>query len=257
MNTRDREHAIDLMYEFSKKELKVRYRRTLAGYAWSVLQPLAFAVVYYMVFAYIFRFETEIPYPLYIILSVFIWQWFGNAIPGSCMSLVGNASLIKQVSFPLWTAVAGVATNDVVHFLLTIPVMLIAMMIYGFGPQVEWIYLLPTLLVLQFGLTIGISLALSVCNLMFRDLERLTGIFLLMLFHLTPVVYPSDFVWERAPWLMYANPMAAILESWRTALVFGEVRPLLVLAGAGHTVLWIVIGGLIYTKFARKAAEHV
>ena len=189
------DYAFDLLLVLVLKELRVRYKRTVLGYAWSVLQPLAFAVVYYVVFKQFIRLDTgDVDYPLFLVCGLFSWQWFANGLSAASMALIGNASLITKVNFPRVYAVLSGFMNDLVHFLLTVPVILLFLFGSGRGGHWSWLWLLPLLLVIQGALMLGLSLLVATGNLYLRDLERLIGIGLLMLFHLTPVVYPETLI---------------------------------------------------------------
>ncbi|MEM6458258.1 MAG: ABC transporter permease [Planctomycetota bacterium] len=251
------EYAVDLLAVLVLKELRVRYKRTVLGYAWSLLQPLAFAVVFYVVFKYFFRFQAEVDYRLFLVCGLFAWQWYANAVTGATMALIGNGPLITKVNFPRVYAVLSGFMNDLVHYLLALPVVFGFMLAFGYGPRVSWLWLLPMLLVVQSALVLGLALLLATLNLFLRDLERLVTIGVLMQFHLTPVVYPESYIPERFGWLMLANPMAGLVIGWRDALLFGTVDGPLLGAAAAWAAGLLGLGAWVFAVQQKRFAEVV
>ncbi|MEM9883734.1 MAG: ABC transporter permease [Planctomycetota bacterium] len=251
------EYAVDLLAVLVLKELRVRYKRTVLGYAWSLLQPLAFAAVYYLVFKQFIRIETEVDYTLFLVCGLFAWQWFANGVTGSTLALIGNGPLITKVNFPRVYAVLSGFMNDVVHYLLALPVVLGFVFVLGHRPHVSWLWLLPLLLVVQSALVLGLALLLSTLNLFLRDLERLVTIGVLMQFHLTPVVYPASLIPERFGWLLLANPMAGLVIGWRDALLVGAVHGPLVGAAAAWAAGLLGLGAWVFAAQQKRFAEVV
>jgi len=252
------EYARDLLMVLVLKELRVRYKRTVLGYAWSVMQPLAFAVVYWIVFKQFIRMDTgDVDYPLFLICGLFAWQWFGNGMQSASMALVGNASLITKVNFPRIYAVLSGFLNDLVHYLLAVPVILVFMFAYGRGAHASWLWLLPALLLIQGMLILGLSLLAATINLFLRDLERLIGIGVLMLFHLTPVVYPETLIPDRFRWILYVNPMGCLTVNWRDALLHGQVDPLMIGISSAMAVVCLAAGLVVFRRLEPRFAEVV
>src|SRR4030043_1369754 len=177
------QHSIDLITVLTQKEMKVRYKSTFFGYLWSVAYPLAFALVFFIAFKVIMRIQIE-NYALFLIAGLFPWQWFSNSVNASPTVFLGNASIIKKVNFPRNTLPFMTVLQDMIHFILSIPVIVLFLFLYQKSPSLSWIYGIPLLLVIQFFLTYGVSLVVSSINLFFRDLERLTSIFMMLLFYL-------------------------------------------------------------------------
>ncbi len=252
------EHARDLLYVLVLKELRVRYKRTVLGYAWSLLQPIAFAVVYYIVFKQFIRIDTgETDYTLFLITGLFSWQWFSNGVVGSTMALVANGPLITKVCFPRIYAVLSGFMNDLIHFLLASPVIFGALWWFGYPPRLSWLWLLPALLLIQCALVLGLSMLLATLNLFLRDLERLVVIGVLMLFHLTPVVYPESLIPDRFRWLLHANPMGALTVNWRDAFLHGHADGTMLLTSILAAAAALLVGGLTFRGLQGRFAELV
>ena len=252
------EYARDLLWVLVLKELRVRYKRTVLGYAWSLLQPLAFAGVYYLVFKQFLRIPTgDIDYTVFLICGLFSWQWFANGVTSSTYALVSNGPLITKVKFPRVYAVLSGFMNDVVHFLLSLPVVFLVVLGFGHTPHWSWLWLLPAMLLVQGGLVLGLSLLFATSTLFLRDLERLVTIGVLMLFHLTPVVYPESMIPEGFRWILYANPMGAMTVNWREVFLYGRVDPAMLGVSLGASALALTVGAAVFYKLQARFAEVV
>jgi lipopolysaccharide transport system permease protein len=246
----------DLILVLLAKEFKVRYKSTFMGYAWSLIHPLAFASVFFMLFNTIGKFHVR-AYSLYLIAGLFPWQCIANAIPASNFYFLHNGSLIKKVRFHRATLVLAGVLNELIHFMVSIPVLAAFMIYYRQAPAPGWWLLLPTLMLIQLTMVLGITLAVATCNLFFRDLERLTAITMHLMFYLTPIIYPIDQLPQHWRCLLWANPFAALITCWQ-GLFYGGGVPL---ASLGIAALWSVLclaaGGAIYKKTVWRFAEIV
>jgi lipopolysaccharide transport system permease protein len=238
------------------KELRIRYKSTALGYAWSVAYPLALALVFYFVFKVVARIPVE-NYALFVVMGLFPWQWFQNSINGAGGFFLGNAALIKKVHFERSLLVLVGVLNDLVHFLASLPVVMAFLFASGSPPRAAWLWQVPLLVLLQLGVTFGLALAVATANLFLRDLERLIGIATLLWLYLTPVLYPWDMVPESLRWTVWLNPLNALIQCWRSALAEGQLDPALLAAAAGWAGAAWLGGHLIYTRLERRFAELV
>lgn len=238
------------------KELRIRYKSTALGYAWSVAYPLALALVFYFVFKVVARIQVE-NYALFVVMGLFPWQWFQNSIVGASGFLLGNAQLIKKVRFERSLLVLVGVLNDLVHFLASLPVIALFLLASGSPLRAAWLWQVPLLVLLQLGVTFGFALLVATANLFLRDLERLIGIATLLWLYLTPVLYPWDMVPERLRWTLWLNPLNPLIQSWRGALADGHLDPALVAGAAAWAVAALLAGRLLYTRLERRFAEVV
>jgi len=250
----------DLICVLLSKELKLRYHNTAFGYFWSVLNPLAFGAVYFLVFKLVMRFDMR-DYALFLIAGLFPWQWFANSTTSSNWYFLDNRSLIKKIRFPRHFLVAAGVLNDTVQFVISIPVIVGFMLYFHVYPSPTWIVLLPLLLVVQFLFTMGVALTLASCNLFFRDLERMTLIFVTLGSFLTPVLWPISRIPERfqwaAPWAAYANPMAPIIICWREMFLQGTAPPAELAAACAWAAVAFAVGWRVYRSLQWRFAEIV
>jgi lipopolysaccharide transport system permease protein len=247
-------YYLDLIAVLTQKDLAVRYKSNLLGYFWSVAHPLAFAFVFFIAFKLIMRIQIE-AYSLFLISVLFPWQWFGNTMSVAPTAFLANASIIKKVNFPRNVLPFSLVLQDMIHYILSIPVIILFMFIYHKVPTLAWLYGLPILLVIQFCLNYGIALAIASINLFFRDLERLAAIFTTLLFYFTPVIYPISMIPEKYHLLINLNPMTPLMVSWRNLFLEGRVDFVSVGVAAGFSLVTLGVGYWIYEKLSWKFAE--
>jgi len=246
----------DLIFVLTQKEIKVRYKSSWLGYVWSIANPLAFAVLYFIAFGIFMR--VQIPhYPLFLIAGLFPWQWLANSLNASPAIFLGNASLLKKVRFPRHVLVATTVLNDAFHFILSIPVVSVFLLFYGFTPSWFWLVGIPLLVLPEFMLVYGLALAIASLNLFFRDLERLTVLLVMFLFFLTPIAYSASMIPAEYERLIYLNPVAPLLLSWQQLFLSGILDWPLIGASYVYALLSLAFGSLIYRKLSWKFAEVV
>jgi len=249
-------HSRDLIHVLVAKELKVRYRSTFLGYAWSLLHPLAFATVFFILFRVVMRIEME-NYALFLIAGLFPWQWFQNSLTSASQLFLNNRTLIKKVRFPRSFLVVAGVTNDLIHFAISIPVILGFMLHFRVYPTWTWMWAVPILIVMQLALTYGLALVFATGNLFFRDLERLVLILTMLWFYLTPVLYPVSMIPERWRWAVYVNPAAPVILSWKSVFLQGVLPMDLLGAGVCWALVGAVAGQWLYSKLEWRFAEVV
>jgi lipopolysaccharide transport system permease protein len=254
--TRKAIHARDLVLVLLGKELKVRYKNTVLGYAWSVLNPLAFAMVLFFVFKVIIRIPVP-NYPLFLVTGLFPWQWFQNSVNAANGYFLGNALLIKRVRFPRIVLVFASVSNDMVHFLASILVILALMFHYRAAPSLSWLWQLPLLLLAQFLLTFGLATMVATANLFFRDLERLTNVCTLLWFYMTPITYDPAMIPARLRYVIYANPMATMVLCWRDVFLRGQLHVQLLAPALASSAVIFALGWMVYEWKKWRFAEIV
>lgn len=256
MIARSIEYRWDLVAALLTKELRARYKRTVLGYAWSLLNPLAMAAIYFVLVTRIFDVKVE-NYALVLVAGLFPWQWVANSVMSSSMVFVGNSGLIRRTSFPRAVLLISTSLNDLVHFLASVPVILGFMLWFRIYPDARWLVLLPALLVIQWAIILGIGFMVASANVFFRDLERITTIGVTIWFYLTPVIYTRDMITGKHAWLLYANPVTGVLLAWRS-LFMGESVDLVLLCGSAF---WggvlITVGYAFYRRVQWRFAELV
>jgi lipopolysaccharide transport system permease protein len=246
----------DLVLVLLAKELKVRYKSTFIGYAWSVMHPLVMALTFFVVFGVVLRLEIE-AYALYLISGLFAWQWIANAAASANFFFLGNGTLIKKVRFPRAALVVAGVLNEACHFVASVPIVLAFMWHYGRSPRLDWLWLAPSILAVQLLMTFGLALLIATSNLFFRDLERMVTLGVHLLFYLTPIVYAAAKIPPAYRWILFANPFAALILCWQ-GLFYGPDVSARDFGVALSWALALAAGGLLaYAKNVWRFAEVV
>jgi lipopolysaccharide transport system permease protein len=244
----------DLTIELLRKELRVRYKHLSLGYLWSIANPLAYALLYYIVFARIMKVKTP-NYPVFLITGLFPWQWIANSVAVGPMTFYGNAGLIKKTLFPRFLIPIVVVLQDFIHFLATLPIIFIFLWVYKVPLSWSMLWGLPLLLIVQLVLTYALNLMIATINLFFRDLERLLALFMTFLFYLTPVLYDQSLIPEQYHSLIPYHPLAPLMINWRNVLMNGTFDFSLFLSSAIWALALLAIAQFVYQKLEWRFAE--
>ncbi len=247
-------YYLDLLAILLQKELKVRYKSSILGYFWSIAHPIAFGMVFFIAFKVVMRIRME-DYALFLLSGLFPWQWFANSVNMSPMVFLSNASIIKKVNFPRESLSFITVLQDMIHFVLSIPVIVVLMFLYHKSPSLSWLYGIPVLLFLQFIMTYGISLMIASVNLFFRDLERLAVLFMQLLFYFTPIIYPETMIPEKFKHLINLNPVAPLMVSWRNLFLHGTLDIAAIAVTSFYSAVLCTAGYLVFRKLSWKFAE--
>ena len=211
----------DLLFELIKKDLKVKYKRSILGVFWSILNPLLMMVVMSIVFSYLFRFEIK-NYPVYILSGIIFWNFFSTSTNLSSFSLISNASLLKKVYFPRAILVISVVLSQFINLLYALIPLVFIMIIFKTPVNLSIIFIIfPLLFLLLF--TIGISLILSILSAYFTDIGYIYQIILLAWMYLTPIFYPASIVPDKYKIFLLINPIYHILTNIREIIYYGTL----------------------------------
>jgi lipopolysaccharide transport system permease protein len=248
------QRKIDLLYLLTRKEIMLKYKRTTLGIFWSVLNPLLTALVFFLAFKIVMRFNVD-NYPFFLLSALFPWTWFASSIVISSRAMVDNVMLIKKVIFPRHYLVMAVILAQLVHLIFSIPILLGLSFLTGGGPSMSWLIGIPLLIVIQLILTFGVSLVVSISNTHFRDIEYLIGVLLNLLFWTTPITYPLSAVPERLHPLFMANPITGIIFAWRELLVHNVILWKMVGFSLLTALVLLGVGLLVFKKMEQKLDE--
>jgi lipopolysaccharide transport system permease protein len=250
----------ELLYFLIWSELKVRYKQTVLGAAWAIIQPFAIMVVFAVFFGLVIKVPTgEIPYPVFAYSGLVLWTYFANAFNQSSDSLVQHENLITKVYFPrLLVPVASVVAG-LVDFVVAFAVLVGLVIFYGFVPTAA-ILALPLFVLLAVMTALAVSLWLSALNVKYRDVRLLIPVLTQLWFFSTPIIYPSSLVPEGWRTLYEVlNPMAGIVEGFRWALLGGaaEAPDPMLLAISVFTVVVLLVSGLYYFRRTERIFADV
>ncbi|MBI2939441.1 MAG: ABC transporter permease [Chloroflexi bacterium] len=241
--------ARELVWVLAQRDVKARYRQSILGIYWTVLNPLATAAVFTVVFSFVVRVPTGgTPYPVFVLCGLLAWNFFANSLASATGSLVGLSALVAKVSFPREALPVAAVVARLVDLGCALLVLHVVMLAWGLPPR--WTLLLvPFILAIEGALVTGLGLLAAAGNLFYRDVGQLLSIVLSLWMFLTPVLYPSELIPPHLRPLFLLNPLVPIVDALRRTILVGQLPdgPELVLAAALSLVT--LIGG--YALFKR------
>lgn len=237
----------ELLAELTKREIKARYKQSVLGYAWVILNPFFQMLVMAFVFSKILRItDLGVPYALFLYVGLLPWNLFAASLTSSMNSLVGNASLLTKIYFPREVFVLSTIAAKVIDFLLALIVLVLFFIFWKQGVTMNVLWVIPIFAIQQI-FTYGLSLLLAAFNLFYRDIQYLFGLVILIWMYLTPVIYPTEMFPVGLRWIFKLNPMAVIINAYRQVLLGGGMPNLTSLGLA--LVLSLVMVGVGYKVF--------
>ena len=212
-------HFFDLLRVLVDRDMKLLYKRSALGIAWTLINPL----LQLAVFSFVFRSVIPVNIPQFSSFAfsgLLIWTWSQTALFQATGLITSNKALIRQPNFP--TAILPVVTTmtGLIHFLLALPVLIIFLAVDGVEPS-SVLFVLPLLMVIQFVLTVGLAYPLAALNVTFRDTQHTLGVILQMLFYLTPIFYDLNSVPKEFQPFYQLNPLVPLIEAYRAILLKG------------------------------------
>lgn len=247
----------NLAYFFVWRDLKVRYKQTILGVAWAILQPFFTMVVFTIFFGRLAQVGSDgLPYPIFSFAALVPWTFFANSLLQASNSLVANAAMVKKIYFPRLVVPTASVLAGLVDFALAFVILLGMMLFYDIVPTINSLWL-PFFLLLTFITSLGVGLWLSAMNVQFRDV-RYTIPFLTQAWLIaTPIAYPSSLLSE--PWrTLYAvNPMVGVVEGFRWALLGAETAPGPMIVVSTLVAVGLFISGLYYFRRVERFLADV
>ena len=247
----------ELLYFLTWRDVKIRYKQTILGAAWAVVQPFLTMVVFSLFFGRLAHVPSDgVPYPIFSYTALVPWTFFAYGLTQASNSLVGNANLLKKVYFPRLIIPLAAVFSGVVDFILAFVVLLGMMLTYGIVPTAHLVWL-PGFVLLALATSLGVGLWLSAMNVQFHDV-RYTVPFLTQLWlFTTPIAYPSSLLSE--PWrTVYGlNPMVGVVEGFRWALLDTPTAPGPMLAVSTLVALALLVSGALYFRRMEKTFADV
>lgn len=248
----------ELLYFLTWRDIKVRYKQTVLGAAWAILQPVTSMVVFSLFFGNLAKIPSDgIPYPIFNYTALVPWMFFAGGLAKSSGSLVSGANLIKKVYFPrLVVPVAGVL-GGLPDFGLAFLVLIGMMIYYGLYPSAASIFWLPLLLLLALVTSLGVGLWLSALNAQYRDVNYLVPFLTQLWMFATPVVYPASLLDQ--PWrtIYGLNPMVGVVEGFRWALLSKGHAPGPMVGLSALVALLLLVTGAFYFRRTEKTFADV
>jgi lipopolysaccharide transport system permease protein len=250
------QYSYDLLHELVVRDLKLRYRRSVLGLLWTLLNPLAQLLVLNLVFRLVL--PLEIPnYSLFLFTGLLAWNWFNTSLFAGTGSIVESRELIRRPGFPAAILPVITVISSFIHFLLALPILLFFMLMSGIHFSSAFLAL-PVIFAFQFVLCLGLIYLLATVQVTFRDTQYLLGVLLFLGFYLTPVFYDSSAIPLKAQVLYRLNPMVTIIDAYRSVFIhaeFPESLPLILVGLASAALLWTTYQ--IFRKASTRFVEEL
>lgn len=238
----------ELLYFLIWRDIKVRYKQTLIGAAWAILQPVLTMIIFSIFFGKMAKIPSEgIPYPIFCFSGLLLWIYFSNAVSNSGNSLIGSANLITKVYFPRLIIPLSSALAGMVDYFIAFFILIFAAFLYGFFPNFSFI-LLPLTIFLGFISATGLGLWLSALNVKYRDVRYAIPFFIQLLLFATPVIYPATMIPEKFRWLLALNPISGIIDAHRACILGYKPVDWLSFGISTAVTLLIFISGFVFFR---------
>jgi ABC-type polysaccharide/polyol phosphate export permease len=244
-----------LIVQLALKDFKIRYTHSALGYAWTVINPLLFAVIYYLVFSIFMRVEMPF-YPAYLLLGIVLWNFFSEGSSSGLNALFARAGLVTKVPMPREVVVYAAVLHAFMSFAISLVV--VAVLLWLTGAKITWpAVTFPIALIDLVLITLGVALLLAPLQVRYHDIGYLWGIAVQVGFWLTPIIYHDTFVPERWRWLVTYNPLARIITQARESLVFGTwTSTSVLLETSAFAVVVLVVGWVSFRRQQLRLIEH-
>ena len=246
----------DLTWELVQRELRVRYRRSLIGFAWTMLQPMLMMGVLHIAFSTVFRFNVA-NYPVYVLAGLLFWNFFSQSIVTSMNSLRANSGLIQKLPVPKSVFPVAVVISGVINLCMALLPLLALLVITGHPLRPAMLFL-PVSILIAAVFTLGAGLLLAPFAIFFHDVVELIGVILQILLFLTPIMYPMSILPERWLWIVRFNPVRSILEVFRDPIFYGKIPPASHLTVAALLALALfAVGAFAFSRTSRRITLYL
>jgi lipopolysaccharide transport system permease protein len=261
LNLRDLWDYRELIYFLTWRDIKVRYKQTILGFAWVILQPLIHTLVFTFLFGNLLNVDSNgVPYPIFAFVAILPWNYFASSLSRSSTTLVGSANLISKVFFPRMVIPMSGVISGLVDFAVSLVVLVVMMIIYNITPTLNTLYL-PLFLLLAMLTALGFGLWLSALNVRFRDINHLVPFLVEIWKYITPVIYGSTLIPEKYRFLMGFNPMTGVVEGFRWALLGNNMTdvsaPGPIFAISVVITLVVLISGVIFFRNTERTFADI
>ena len=250
-----------------KRDLRVRYARSFLGYVWSIVEPLANALVYFLIFGVVFQLSDagHKPYFLFLLIGLLPWQWFNTAVTDAPRALLQEAKLVKSTNLPREIWVVRMILAKGIEFVLSLPVLLLFFVIYAVRGEAHvngMLWLFPVAMVVQFLLQVGIGLILAPLTVLVNDVQPLIRIFLRVFFYLCPVIFQlKQLENPKVPQIVrdiyVYNPFTGILEMYRAGFFDNPPTVAPIVSAFVGTAVILLIGGLVFTRLEKPVLKEI
>ena len=240
-----------------KKEFRGKYKKSFLGILWSFFNPLFQLLIYALVFPFILRGSGIENYTMFLIVALIPWTFFNSTILQSAASIVSNGGIVKKIYFPRIILPISVTTSNLLNFLITGIIVIIALFISQIGISYT-ILMLPLIIIMQYILQLGLAFIFSSITVYIRDVEYIINIFMMLMFYLCPIVYPFEMIPEQYTALFNLNPMLHIICFYRDILYYQKMPSLnSILVIFALCIAVLIFGYLVFKKLEKRFVEEL
>jgi len=247
----------ELLYFFTWRDVKLRYKQTGLGIAWAVIQPLLMMVIFSVFFGGLAKIPSDgIPYPLFTLAALLPWTLFAEGMTRSTISMVSNANIMTKVYFPRLIMPVASIMSPLVDFCVAFGILILMMIYYGFVPTFNVIFL-PLLIIFAMMTSLAIGLWLSALNVKYRDFQYTVPFLIQIWLFASPVVYPASMVPEQWRFIYALNPMSGVIEGFRWALLGTNPPSTMIFISLGVVIVLLVSGVFYFRRMEQYFADIV
>lgn len=248
----------ELLINLAKREITVRYKQSILGYAWVIINPLFQILVISFVFSTLLKVPSVgVPFIIFLSVALLPWTFFSSSVTASTNALVNNSNLITKIYFPREILIYSTILAKMVDFGLSLIILAVLMLFFQI-PINFYIVWVPLILLIQIILTMGISLLLSSFNLFYRDIQYILTLALTLWFYVTPIAYPTEVIPDKFKLIFSLNPMAVIVNAYREVII-GQGHPNInsLVIALISSILIFVFSFFIFKKLEKSFADYV
>jgi len=247
----------ELLMVLAQRDIKVRYKQTVLGVAWAVIQPLATMLLFSLVFGRLAKIPSDgLPYPIFVYAGLLPWTFFANAISTSGNSLVGQQHLISKVYFPRLIIPLSSIGTGLIDFAISALILLALMFYYGIGWSLN-LLAVPFLVVVVIFIALGVGTLLSALTVSYRDFRFVIPFMVQFWMWATPVVYPASLFPEKWQWVLFLNPMAGLIEGFRSAFLNRPFDLTGLAISLSVAMVVFMLGIFYFEKMERRFADII
>lgn len=245
-----------LLFNLTKKDLKLRYKNSVLGFLWSVVNPLMLLIIYTYAFKYVFKQQMD-NFSIFVLSGLLPWTFFQSAVMGSVSSIIANGNLVKKVYFPRTIIPISVVLSSFLNYIITLIILGVAIMSSDINLTLAVLFL-PVILLFLLLFTMGLGLLLSALNVIYRDIAHFMEIIFMGWFYVTPIIYSINLIPDNLKFIAYVNPLTGFIESIRSVLIYGvfpEYNNIFLMIMYSMCIL--IIGITVFNKLENKFAEEI
>lgn len=248
----------ELLYFLTWRDIKVRYKQTIIGAGWAILQPFLTMIVFTIFFGKMAKVPSEgVPYPIFSYTGLLLWTYFSSSVSNSSNSLVSSANLITKVYFPRLIIPLSSSLAGIIDYFFALSILVIMMIFYHISIS-PFLLILPLLLFCAFIAATGFGLWLSALNVKYRDVRYAIPFFIQLLLFATPVIYPTTILPEKIRWLLSLNPISGVIEAHRACILNHQpINWTSFGISAGVAILIFVAGIFYFRRMERFYADII